>query len=115
MLLAAELSRRGELAGALSHFMRAVELDPTDPDHASNAASTLIDLGRLDEAAALLDRALALSPDHAYALSNRSRLLEREGRYEEAERTAPARAGAGTGATRAPGTPAPTAARGGGG
>jgi len=87
VLVAEELFRRGDLAGALAHFTHAAELDPSDPDHASNAASTLIDLGRLDEARVFPDRALALNPDHAYALSNRSRSLEREGRYEEAERT----------------------------
>ena len=71
-------------ARAPEHFARAAELEPNEANHHNDAAAMLIDLGRLDEAEIALGRALALSPDHAFAGSNRSRLRERQKRYAEA-------------------------------
>jgi hypothetical protein len=53
----------GEPTAALAAFERAVDLQPDFAMWRRNQASALIDLGRLDEAAAAIDQARRLEPD----------------------------------------------------
>ena len=74
---------QGRPAEALEFFDRAAR---TTPGFAifSNRGAALQMLGRLDEALASYDAALALEPNHAVLLYNRGRTLEDLGRLDEA-------------------------------
>ena len=52
-----------------------------------NERSGVLYVGRLDEALASYDRALALKPDHVPAHVNLARLLQYQGRFAEAARS----------------------------
>ncbi len=77
-LLGALDSEAGRKEEALAHFRRAAEINPRDPRFSLNLGLTLTDLGRLGEAAAVLDSAVAATPqpDLYLALGN-LRLRER--------------------------------------
>jgi eukaryotic-like serine/threonine-protein kinase len=101
--LAAILDRRGNLEEALQHRRRALELaeEIYPPDHfrvaqaLNNLGSALSSMGRLDDAATSLSRAVHIhernSPDGRYparagaAFNNLALTLMRAERYEEAE------------------------------
>jgi TolB-like protein len=51
-----------DLAQAVRHFERALQLDPADTDIIGNAATLLLNLGRLDEAVAFNEFAVARDP-----------------------------------------------------
>jgi tetratricopeptide (TPR) repeat protein len=55
--------RAGDVPAALAAFQRAAALQPDFAMFRRNVASTLIDLGRLNEARAAIDQARALEPD----------------------------------------------------
>jgi len=57
-----ELTYNNDLAAAAPHFSRALALEPTNTDILTLAASMARDLGRLDEASALLEYAVARDP-----------------------------------------------------
>lgn len=66
-------------------FVRALELDPSDPMSWAALASTLHNLGQLPEAEAAYRQALAHRPDHGVSLLGLANLLRRlEGRRDEA-------------------------------
>ncbi len=95
-LLAHSLDARGDLAGALDHYQRALELEPDYAEvHASRGAA-LLRAGRVAEAAQALERALALGADSAelrMALAEAARALDRPAaavaHYREALRLDP--------------------------
>src|SRR5437870_4355797 len=64
---------------------RAFELAPQNASVPLNLAALLSELGRLDEAVALLQRAIALEPLRAVSHSNLGLYLTALGRYDEAE------------------------------
>ena len=75
-------SGSGNKQAALAHFRRAVELNPADSRFSLNLGLTLMDLQRWEEAAAVLEKAAAGSPDGnlLLALGNaRLRLGQAEG------------------------------------
>ena len=59
--------RRGDRAAALAAFQVAMAGDPTRPGLKVEAALELRELGRLDEAEALLRQALTIEPQHITA------------------------------------------------
>ncbi|HPD46773.1 MAG TPA: tetratricopeptide repeat protein [Anaerohalosphaeraceae bacterium] len=75
---------KGELAEAVKHLSRAVELSPTYADAHYNLGTALAHLGRLPEAAEHLQQALALVPSNAQAAFNLGVVMQRQGRAEEA-------------------------------
>jgi Tetratricopeptide repeat len=60
----------GEGERAEAHLRRAIDLAPQDPDPLCVLGTVMNDLRRFDDAAALLERALALRPDFAEAHFN---------------------------------------------
>ena len=71
--------------GAESSIRRALELAPEDSLLTVRAATLFLNLGRIDEAAALVPRALALDPLNAAAHVTSCWLLSLAGRLAEAE------------------------------
>jgi len=83
-LLGAIALKRGDAAGSLSHFTRAIELQPGFADAHSNRGMALRALGRPAEALEALHRALAIRPGHGDALFNLALALGDLGRWQEA-------------------------------
>ncbi|CUW39981.1 conserved protein of unknown function (UDP-Glycosyltransferase/glycogen phosphorylase 275-509; 949-1178; Tetratricopeptide repeat-containing domain 18-230; 776-925; 758-920) [Magnetospirillum sp. XM-1] len=69
------LARRGEGEAALDAFHAAIILEPEQPGHRVGLAETLMDLGRVDEAAAPIAHALVLDDEDAPARLAQARLL----------------------------------------
>ena len=67
-------SRGGDLAAALPHLERAMQLDPENALAANDLAAVYEHQGRLDEALELYRRAARLAPDLAMARENAARL-----------------------------------------
>lgn len=61
----------GDMRGALSHFRRAVAANPADFRARTLMGYALRHLGRLEEAVAAYDGALAVKPDYAEAVEYR--------------------------------------------
>ena len=68
-------ARRGDWLTALRFYDRAEKLEPTSDDVQSNLGGVYLALGRLPEAEARFDRALALNPQNPSALHNKALLL----------------------------------------
>jgi len=83
-LLGAIALKRGDAASALSHFTRAIDLQPGFADAHSNRGMALRALGRPAEAFESLNRALAIRPGHGDALFNLALALGDLGRWPEA-------------------------------
>lgn len=62
-LLGALESRARRMEQALAHFRRAVDLNPLDPRFSLNLGLTLMDLDRWEEAGAVIEKAVAATPD----------------------------------------------------
>ena len=77
-LYGATCSRLGLLTRAEQLLARALKLDPSAPQVRNNYANLLIDLGRTDEARALLEQLLLEQPDYHDARVNLNRLQFRE-------------------------------------
>jgi tetratricopeptide (TPR) repeat protein len=73
---------RGAFVEAEAAFRRALALEPHNPVPYTNLAILLLDQSRVEEAGALIDKALALEPSAAY--SARGRYLLQKGRMSEA-------------------------------
>jgi len=77
---------------ALTHFRKAAELDPADPSNPLLEANLLLQLDRISEARAAIDRAVKLDPEEPYALATLAMVLAKQGHATEAlERIAEAR------------------------
>ena len=72
-------------AGAEAEYRRALELAPQNPDVITSLASLMSKLGRLDEAVALAQQAIALDPLRIAFHVNLALYLIALGRYDEAE------------------------------
>jgi TolB-like protein/Tfp pilus assembly protein PilF len=72
-------------AGAETEYRRALEVAPQNAVVTSNLASLMAELGRLDEAVALQQRAAALDPLRTQSHFNLALSLIALGRYDEAE------------------------------
>jgi eukaryotic-like serine/threonine-protein kinase len=80
---------RGEFDDALKEYKAASEIAPDEPSPISNAAYVAMFLGRLDEAYGLVDRALALRPDGALAITRwASAVMEHDPRAATFEQVA---------------------------
>jgi tetratricopeptide (TPR) repeat protein len=69
---------------ALTHFQRAVELEPEYIDALFNCGNVLAQLGRLEEAAAAYERAVKLRPEFPEAWANLAAVYSRLGRPVQA-------------------------------
>ena len=74
-LLGLAQAQRGDVAGAIGEFRRAVELDPADAPSHWHLGAALAQQGSLDEAAVHLSRSVALDPGNA-AAANDLRLVQ---------------------------------------
>jgi TolB-like protein len=72
-------------AGAEAELRRALELAPQNPAVTSSLAGLISRLGRLDEAVALTQQAIALDPLRTISHTNLALTLTVLGRYDEAE------------------------------
>jgi tetratricopeptide (TPR) repeat protein len=73
---------RGAYVEAEAAFRRALEMEPQNPIPYTNLAVLLLDQSRVDEAGALIDKALALDPTTAYTA--RGRYLLQKGKMAQA-------------------------------
>jgi len=76
--------QRGDLAMALEHFSRAVEVAPDFAEGFNNRGVALQQMRRWDEALASFERAAALQPAFVDALYNRGVVLSEMKRWDEA-------------------------------
>ena len=74
-----------DFTAAEAEFRRALDLAPQNPAVLSTMGGLLSRLGRLDEAVALLQRAVALDPLRGNSHGNLANYLVALGRYDEAE------------------------------
>jgi Flp pilus assembly protein TadD len=72
--LGLSLHRAGRVTEAVEHLRVTASSSPHNADWQVDLAQALLDLARLDEAQALLDRALAAQPGHARALRHAGRI-----------------------------------------
>jgi tetratricopeptide (TPR) repeat protein len=79
------LSLDADFIGAEGEFRRALDLAPQNPLVSHNLALLLTDLGRLDEAVALDQRAILLDPLRSTVQISLAISLTALGRYDEAE------------------------------
>ncbi len=84
--LAAAERALGHLDEAISHYQRALELDPKLAFVHNNLGNALADKGLNRDAIDCFHRALVLQPRYPAALNNLANVLIREGRLDEAKR-----------------------------
>jgi TolB-like protein/class 3 adenylate cyclase/Tfp pilus assembly protein PilF len=80
--------RMGRWDAAVSHFRKAILLDPRNLQLHIYAAQTFGYLRKFDEAGDFVDRALQISPDTVGALSTKLTILQAAGRLDEASKLA---------------------------
>ncbi|MDA0709452.1 MAG: tetratricopeptide repeat protein, partial [bacterium] len=80
--IAGDYQQKGDLKTALSHSLRAVDLTPEEPVPYLNAAFVCLDLGDLEQAQTLTDRAEALSPGNPMAMHAQAVLLDKKGQRD---------------------------------
>ena len=73
-----------DLAGAAQHYKRALALDPADPGVLRGSAQLLVNLGRLDEAQALLEAVVRRDPLGVTGFYNLGYCQRRAGRFDAA-------------------------------
>ena len=76
--------QRGAFRDAETLILKALELQPEDPDYLSNLASVLLSAGRPEEAESAARRSLASGRKNNRARQHLATALARQGRYEEA-------------------------------
>jgi Tfp pilus assembly protein PilF len=81
-----ELEVRGDVDAAINEYQKIIELHPELPDAYSNLAVAQKRKGELDRALANLNRALALKPAFASALTTRGGILAEQDKWAEARR-----------------------------
>jgi tetratricopeptide (TPR) repeat protein len=82
-VVAGELERRGDLAGAREHYRRALAIRPVAPEALTGLGAVEYRLGNTAAAMGLLREAVRQGPRHASALSNLGALLCATGQFEE--------------------------------
>lgn len=80
------LYKKGDIAGALACFDRAIELDATNADAWTNRGICLNSLGRRDDGLRSLRKAVEINPRHVAALNNLGDALGEAGHRDEALR-----------------------------
>jgi tetratricopeptide (TPR) repeat protein len=78
------LYRSGQTPLALSHFDRAIQIDPTQASVYSSMGAALLDLGRARESLASLEKAIALDPKNSDAHYNLGNTFLQLGRSKDA-------------------------------
>jgi tetratricopeptide (TPR) repeat protein len=81
--MAGELARKGDYAGALLEWRKAVELDPEDGKARYHLAFALDQQGQLDEAIAQYQKAIEFDSNNAAAYSSLGVALARTGKLED--------------------------------
>jgi len=75
---------RGELASFLYWRQKAIEADPKDPELPATMATAWLDLGDVEQAEAMLQRAASIDPDHPLTISTRIQLLQQKEQFRQA-------------------------------
>ncbi len=78
--------QRRDWSEALNWYKKAADIEPNSDGVHCNLAGAYVALGRLEEAEAHFDQALKLNPKNRLALHNKSILLVKKGKLEEALR-----------------------------
>ena len=76
-------AQQQDFSRAVDLISRAIDVYPADPSMHFNLANALKDTGRVHEALASYDKAIALKPDYAEAYSNRGNTLKAMGNLSE--------------------------------
>lgn len=82
--LAEALEARGDLAGAIGHYLVALQIDPASPELNSQAGVVLAQQGDFSRALPLLRTAQRLRPDNSAYRNNLAGALLESGAYREA-------------------------------
>ncbi|HMB60543.1 MAG TPA: tetratricopeptide repeat protein [Xanthomonadales bacterium] len=77
-------SFRGELAQALYWHAKSIEADPADPELPAGFALAWLDLGDLEQAEIMLQKAASLEPDHPFVQAARIEFLIEQEQYQQA-------------------------------
>jgi protein O-mannosyl-transferase len=75
---------QGQVAEAMVHYQRALQLRPDDPEANVSFGYGLVQQRKPDNAAGYFQRALALKPDHAAAHNDLGNVLAQKGKVTEA-------------------------------
>jgi len=75
---------KGQVDEAMTHYQKALELQPRYADACNNLGSALLEKNRVDEAITCYQKALELQPDYALAHNNLGNALLRKGQVDEA-------------------------------
>jgi tetratricopeptide (TPR) repeat protein len=78
------LLSRGQVDEALTHFQKAVEIEPANEAAHDSLGTVLLQKGQTDEAMAHFQQALQIQPDHAGTYYNLGTALLQKGRTDEA-------------------------------
>ena len=78
------LADRGEIDEAITHYRRALEIQPDHAGAHNNLGLALVRRGRIDEAISHYRRALAINPEFAGAANNLGIVLASRGEVDEA-------------------------------
>ena len=78
------LLEKGQTHEAITHFQKALEIEPEHVNAHNNLGNALRQMGRADEAIVHFERALEIQPDHAKAHNNLGSVLRQMGRVDEA-------------------------------
>jgi len=81
---AMELTQKGQYAGAIAEYYKALEIDPKDTKTHNNLGFALAQAGRLDEAIVHFQKVLDLNPKSVAAHNNLGNVLRGLGRIDEA-------------------------------
>jgi cytochrome c-type biogenesis protein CcmH/NrfG len=75
----------GDLKGSFSHYSRAVQLQPDDPDANVGLAKDLIEMKETEKAQALLEHAIQVDPTNAVAHFRLATIYRQKGRIADAK------------------------------
>jgi superkiller protein 3 len=78
------LLKKGRVDEAITHYQKALQINPAYATAHNNLGNLLIQLGRLDEAIAQLQKALQIKPNYAEAHNNLGNALLQNGQVDEA-------------------------------
>lgn len=85
-VLAATYNNLGRREASLGTYQRARSIDATDPLIANNLGLLLFQAGRIDEAIAVLEQAVAQKPDFVEAMNNLANALHQKFLFDRAEK-----------------------------